>query len=56
MRYQFRLYGRKAGAIGAFSHFTATVEAPNYETAVLKLYEEYEHISVNGWSIADSDN
>lgn len=36
--------GRKKGALGAFSNFIETVTAPNKQSAILKLYEKYEHI------------
>lgn len=39
--------GRKKNAIGAFSNFNTSVFAETAHDAVLKLYDQYEHISVD---------
>jgi hypothetical protein len=42
--YRIEFSGRPKGAIGVFSSYTETVEADSKETAILELYETYEHI------------
>lgn len=42
----FRIRARKLGAIGLLDYFMVRVNAVNYESARLKLYETYEHISI----------
>lgn len=37
--------GRQRGAIGKFQNFKVEIVAENKEKAILKLYENYEHIS-----------
>lgn len=44
-RYTFSGTGRKVGAIGIMHPFVAKVCANNDKEAMLKLYEQYEHIS-----------
>jgi hypothetical protein len=44
MRYRITFQGRKRGAIGVFYEITETVEAPDADAAVLKLYDTWEHI------------
>jgi len=44
--YKITFHGREVGAIGIFYQITATVQAENEEGAKLKLYDNYEHISV----------
>ncbi len=48
--YYFRFYGRQNGAIGILMYYNAEVKAENYDQALLKLYDRYEHISVNSYS------
>lgn len=38
--------GRKLGAIGKFYSFAEKVQAENEEAAILKLYDNYEHLSI----------
>lgn len=44
----FTIYfiGRKIYAIGIRYQIKETVQAPDIESAKLKLYEKYEHISI----------
>jgi hypothetical protein len=44
--YKATFMGRQKGAIGIFYKITDTVEADNREDANLKLYDNYEHISL----------
>lgn len=44
--YKIIFIGREHGAIGITYKITKTVEATTKETAVLKLYDKYEHVSV----------
>lgn len=44
--FAIRFIGRQRGALGTTSEHTVTVEAPTYADAVVKLYDDYEHISV----------
>lgn len=46
LEFTIRFEGRKAGAIGALSKFTETVKADNLDTAILRLYDNYEHIAI----------
>ena len=46
MTYQIAFYGRKRGALGIRYRIVVSVEAPSEEIARLKLYDDYEHISV----------
>ena len=43
--YRFNFIGRKIGAIGKTYVIKQTVKALNYESAVKKLYVNFEHIS-----------
>lgn len=45
--YYFEGSARLAGALGVTYSFNAEVEAENKETAILKLYETWEHISIS---------
>lgn len=42
--YRIEFSGRTKGAIGVFSSYTETVEADSKESAILKLYDAYEHV------------
>jgi hypothetical protein len=44
MRYTLKFYGRRVGAIGVNSMYTAEREAENRKDAELALYDEFEHI------------
>jgi hypothetical protein len=44
MRYMIRFSGRKKGAIGIFYSIAQEVEADDVPSAVLKLYDTYDHI------------
>ena len=46
MKFYIEFYGRENGAIGIRSHYARTVEADSRDAAILKLYENFEHISV----------
>ena len=43
-RYQCTFIGRKNGAIGIEYAVTRTIEAPDQETAWMRVYETHEHI------------
>jgi len=43
--YKATFKGRAKGALGISYMITTQVEAPDKETAALKLYARYEHIS-----------
>ena len=45
--YTFSFEGRKAGAIGIRSFYIEERQAENAKAALLKLYENYEHITVH---------
>ena len=42
----FSIFARPNYAIGIVSHYCAEVRADNYEAALLKLYDTYEHVTV----------
>lgn len=42
--YTIVFYARKRGALGTFQRFSEEIEAPTAELAVIKLYENYDHI------------
>lgn len=44
MRYRALFTGKVRGALGISSRYMRDVEAPDEESARLKLYETYEHI------------
>lgn len=44
--YTIRFHGRTKNAIGICYYITATVQADTEGLAILKLYDEYEHIQV----------
>ena len=46
MEYRCTFVGRKLGALGVCETVFETVDADSPEEARLKLYENYEHISV----------
>jgi hypothetical protein len=45
--------GRKAGAIGIMYDSTVTVEAKDKTEALLKLYDDYEHVRVIGIEVSN---
>jgi len=45
LKYQAKFTGRTINAIGKTYKIIDTVEAENEESARLKLYDKYEHIS-----------
>jgi hypothetical protein len=44
--YKLRFLGRNKGAIGTIYKITTEVEANSLDGAVLKLYDQFEHISL----------
>lgn len=46
MKFYVEFYGRENGAIGMRSYYARTVNADSENAAILKLYENFEHISV----------
>lgn len=44
--YHFDFIGRENGAIGIRYAISEQVQADDYDAAVLRLYDRYEHISV----------
>jgi hypothetical protein len=44
--YKITFTGRLCGSIGKLLQFTKTIKAKNFEDANLKLYSNYEHISI----------
>jgi hypothetical protein len=42
--YCIAFFGRLRGAIGVSCAFTKTIQATNEEAAILKMYDEYDHI------------
>lgn len=49
--YIFKFRGRLKGAIGIYETFdNVRVEAENLDTAILKLYDKYQDISVISYS------
>jgi len=44
-KFRAKFVGRKRCAIGKVYRFSVVVEAKDEETARLKLYDDYEHIS-----------
>ncbi len=44
--YKVIVSARKVGALGVWSIYTREVEAESEKEAILKLYDELEHISV----------
>ena len=44
--YKIEFYGRENGAIGICYKIIKRIQSENEKTAVLKLYETHEHISV----------
>lgn len=57
-QFQFVFNAREIGALGIWQRFCVTVEADDEESARLKLYDKYEHISVQSVRQIDlaSDN
>jgi hypothetical protein len=49
MTWDFLIYARLVGALGTWSDYRVVVEAPDYDSAVLKLYETHEHISIKSY-------
>jgi len=50
-KYKITFTARIMNAIGKLSKFTRTVEAENEQAAVLKLYEQFDHVhspKING--------
>ena len=47
-KFRIQFIGRERGAIGIRYATEKTVEAPDADAAVLKLYDTHEHISVRG--------
>ena len=45
-KFKFRIIANELGAIGKRYKYTATTEANDKEEAILKLYDNYEHISI----------
>lgn len=45
MKFYLRVRGRRIGALGLAQNFQVSVEALDYESARLRLYEKFEHIS-----------
>ncbi len=43
-KYRVTFNGRAKGAIGRSSNFQVTVSADSPQQAILKLYDEYDHI------------
>jgi len=54
--YIINFHGRESGAIGTFSSYTETIEAPSKQAAILRLYEKYEHIRTNSIQIITKSN
>ncbi len=48
--YHFDFIGREVNAIGITYPISAAVRAENYDAAVLKLYDKFEHIRITHWS------
>ena len=44
MEFTIKFTGRTKGAIGIFQEFTETVEAETIDQAIIKLYDNYEHV------------
>ena len=42
--YKFSFSGRQVGAIGAFSFYIEDREGQNAHNALMKLYDDFEHI------------
>ena len=53
MIYFFEGEARQKGAIGITHHFCDEVRAENYEAAVLKLYDKWEHIRITHYNKRD---
>ncbi len=47
MKYVIEFNAKRVGAIGRSCRFSVLVEAPDPDTARMKLYEDYEHISID---------
>ena len=45
--FTLKFSARKIGALGIFSNYTRRIKADSKEKAILKLYEEFDHISFN---------
>lgn len=43
-KYKIEFYGKVKGAIGSFSSFVVYVEAEDETKALVKLYDNYEHV------------
>lgn len=48
MKWRVRFKARKLGAGGAFDRYSRVVEAETKDEAILKLYDEFEHVSIEG--------
>lgn len=46
MLYRVGFTGRPLGSIGIIRYFDLTIEASDEKAVLLKLYDEYEHITV----------
>jgi hypothetical protein len=55
MRYTFEIQARPVGNLGITFHDVVAVEAPNYDKAVLALYDTHEHIRILGWSVTSGN-
>ena len=53
--YVAHFWGRTKGAIGIDHNCTATVTAPDAETAHLRLYDTHEHVHGVRWTITHID-
>ena len=49
--YHFNCYGRQRGALGIFHNFSTFVAAETFEEAKLKLYDNWEHISIKSYDV-----
>lgn len=43
-KYKIEFTGKIKGAIGSFQKFSVVVEAKNTKEAVIKLYDDYDHV------------
>ena len=46
MTWRIVFYGREVGAIGTLSRWELIVDAPDIDTARIRLYDTHEHISI----------
>ena len=47
-KYKIKFVGRKLGAIGICCKYEVVVESQDPESAKLKLYDNFEHITIIG--------